>query len=105
MDDEHKLDKGTTLAASAHDVEARDEFARGVLDVVRQVCAVLIGHGVVEADDLREAMKRTADFWHEKGFAGRAEPAEILVKALGDMGKVKREVKANIFMTAPGRAQ
>jgi hypothetical protein len=52
MDDEPQMDKATMLAASAHD-EARDEFARGAVDVVRQVCAVLIGRGVVEADDLR----------------------------------------------------
>jgi hypothetical protein len=99
------MDEATTptLTVSALDVEARDTFERGVIDAIRQVCAVLIGRGVVEADDLQEAMKRISDFWHEKGFPGRAEPAEILIKALGDMAKVKRETKANIFTTAPGR--
>jgi hypothetical protein len=105
MDEEGKLDKATTLAASAHDAEARDEFARGVLDVVRQLCAILIGRGLVEAQDVQAAMKLIVDFWHEKKFAERAEPAEILFEAVAGMQKAKREVSANIFMTAPGRAQ
>ena len=103
MDDERKLDKATTLAASAHDVEARDAFARGVLDVVRQLCAILIGKGLVEAQDAQAAMKLLGDFWHEREFAQRAEPAEVLFEALGGMDKIKRETKANIFPTAPGR--
>ena len=96
------MDEATTLTVSALDVQARDEFARGVLDVVRQVCADFIGRGIIDAGDLQEAMKELANFWREKGLVERPLPADILAEAFGGMAKIKREVKANIFPTAPG---
>lgn len=80
---------------------AGDEFTRGVLDVVRQLCATLIGRGVIGAADLQDDMERLAKFWSEKEIPGRAEPARILVGALKQMARVKREVDVSIFR-APG---
>jgi hypothetical protein len=76
---------------------SRDDFASGVLDALRQLLAMLIGRGVIEASDAEAAMKMLAAFWDEKGRAQRAEPARILSDALAGMGKIKREADANIF--------
>jgi hypothetical protein len=99
------MDEATTptLTVSALDVEARDTFERGVLDVIRQVCAGLIGRGVVDAEDLQATMKKLSDFWRERGLTERPLPADTLAEAFGNMAKIKREVSANIFPTAPGR--
>jgi hypothetical protein len=96
------MDKATPLTVAALDVQARDEFARGVLDAIRQVCAVFIGQGIIDAGDLQAAMKGLANFWRERGLVERPLPADILFEAFGGMAKIKREVKANMFPTAPG---
>ena len=85
----YTMDKATTLTVSALDVQARDEFARGVLDAMRQVCAVFIGQGIVEAEDLQAAMKNLGNFWRERGLVERPLPADILFEAFGNMEKAK----------------
>ena len=88
--------------ATATTDQAGDEFSRGTLDVVRQLCAALIGRGVLEADDLAADMKRLSEFWRSKDCPQCAEPAEILVEALVGMIKTKREVAADIFSPPKG---
>jgi hypothetical protein len=90
------------VGEGARSTASLDEFSRGTLDVVRQLCAALIGRGVLEADSLSVDMKRLSEFWRSKGFPGRAEPAEILAEALRGMTKTKREVAADIFPPAKG---
>jgi hypothetical protein len=96
------MDKATPLTVADLDIQARDEFSRGTLDAMRQVCAALVGRGVVDAGDLQAAMKMLSDFWRERGLVERPLPADILFEAFGNMAKTKREVSANIFKTAPG---
>jgi hypothetical protein len=86
----------------AHSTEALDDFARGTIDALRQICASLIGRDLV-AKDLQTDMRRLAEFWRANGVLRRAEPAEILAEALGDMAKERREVAANIFPPNKGR--
>ena len=89
-------------SADAPNGEALDEFARGTLDVVRQVCAALIGRGLLDAEDLQGAMQGLAVFWRDKGAPKRAEPAEQLAEALRGMAKVKRAVGVDIFPAPRG---
>jgi hypothetical protein len=84
------------------DLQAVDHFARGVLDVTRQLCASLIGRGIVDAQDLQEHMNSVDKFWSENGFSQRGEPAKTLAAALGGMAAIKRETDAQIFKGPPG---
>jgi hypothetical protein len=88
---------GEGSQAPTHSTEALDDFARGTIDALRQICASLIGRDALVAEDLQAHMCRLADFWRAKGVPRRSEPAHILSEALEGMAKERREVAANIF--------
>jgi hypothetical protein len=78
-----------------------DEIVRGVIDVLRQFCAVLIGHGVTDAETLQADIGQISDHWRKNGRASRALPAEILVEALKEMRSAKQKTRPNIFPVPP----
>jgi hypothetical protein len=73
----------------------------GTLSVIAQLCGVLIGQDVVDAESLIEAMKRKAEFWRSEGSVYRALPAEILHEALLVMAAEKKDVD---FLIAASRS-
>jgi hypothetical protein len=101
------LPSGLSTATPSAPVDAEaateelDEIVRGVVDILRGLCAVLIGRGVTEADTLQADLGRIADLWRNNGRASRALPAEILVEALKEMGPAKQKTRPNIFPVPP----
>jgi hypothetical protein len=101
------LPSALSLATPSAPVDAEaatgelDEIVRGLIDVTRQLCAVLIGRGVTEAEDLQADLGRIADLWRKDGRASRALPAEILVEALKEMRSAKQKTRPNIFPVPP----
>jgi hypothetical protein len=68
----------------------------GTLFVVSSLCAVLIGQGVLNADDLIPVFKQRSELWRSRGSEYRALPAEILHDALKKMAAEKRDVDLTI---------
>jgi hypothetical protein len=78
------------------DFESVLQYTLGTIDVVRTLCAVLIGQGVVLPDTFQDDFQRMADHWAKQGDVIRREPSASLVRALKDMERVKRGMPAHL---------
>jgi hypothetical protein len=91
------------------DVHSQLFIPCGTLSVLSGLCAVLIGQGVLDAEDLLAVLKQRSEDWRSLGSEYRALPAEILRDALVVMAAEKRDVDQRIASSRnalrSGRAQ
>jgi hypothetical protein len=93
---EAEVQRLATQAEFKIDVNSELFIPTGTLSVLTGLVAVLIGQGVIDAEDLIPDLKRRAEHWRSQGSEYRALPAEMLHEALINMAAAKADVDRDI---------